>query len=242
MLVGASAVLLLGVLPFRTKRGIRLSMFPAQWMAKAFLWIFNLRLHCPNPERLRNHSGMVVCNHLSFTDIILLLSVTPVRFMSTAGVRNLPVIGWMAVVLDTIFVKRSNQESRSQAREEAVEKLSAQKNPPVVIFPEGVIGEGDEVAPFRYGAFEIAAQSHVNVLPCAITYAPLSVIHFGRWEDTLPGIVWKLATQPGGVQATLVPTPVLDPQTYEEPAQIAEESHQAIAEIYQQRSKALPSS
>ncbi|MEM7125408.1 MAG: 1-acyl-sn-glycerol-3-phosphate acyltransferase [Chloroflexota bacterium] len=230
--LGAIPLLVLSLFPLRTKRGAHLAAYVAVGMARAFVWVVNMRLRTSNAQAIREHEGLLLANHLSFIDIVILISHAPMRFLSTAGVRNLPVIGQMAVALDTIFVKRGKKESRTEARQELVKQLEAQRYPPLVLFPEGVIGPGDEVQEFRHGAFEIAIQTQTRCLPCAIVYNPLAPVHFFDWSDTLPGIVWQIVTHPGRIDVMVTPLPVLDPLEYTDAVQMAEETHRSISSEY----------
>ena len=76
--------------------------------------------------------------------------------------------------LGTIFVQRSDPNSRKQARAEVAKALQADPQPPVVIFPEGRLGPGTKMLPFRNGAF-IASENGISLLPCAVRYRPLEV-------------------------------------------------------------------
>lgn len=229
LILGTLLVLLLGLVPFRTSAGGRLATIPVQWMARSFLWVFNINFHCLHPQRLTSHAGLVVPNHLSYADIALLLSVAPVRFLSTAGVKNIPLIGWVARAIETVFVNRGNQESRDQARNDVSEKLSKQTKPPVVIFPEGGTGPGDWIVSFRHGTFEIALESQVDVLPCVIRYEPLAAFHYFEDDDNLPKAVWRLATQPGQISAFLEPLAPLPIRNYDDARALTADAQQAIA-------------
>lgn len=192
LLLGTLLMLLLMLLPLRV-HGIRLSALPVRWLARVFLWTFNVHLRCSHPERLRAHHGLVFCNHLSYMDIVALLTIIPVRFLSAAGVRKLPLIGSIAAAIDTIYVNRGDQASRSAVRAELAHQVRVLPYPPVVIFPEGKIGSSSQLLPFRLGAFEIAHAEAIACLPCALWYEPLKVINYADADDNLPKAIWRLA-------------------------------------------------
>ena len=201
LLLGAILILIFMLIPIRVRGGIRLSALPVMWLTRLFLWIFNIRTERTNPERLRNHHGIVICNHLSYVDVILITSTLPTRFLSAIGIRRLPLIGWITTALDTIYVNRGDLASRAAARGQIVDQLRERAYPPLTLFPEGRIGPGDRLQGFRHGAFEIARDENLPILPCAIWYDPLSVVHWYQTSDTLPTVVWRLAKQPRPVTA-----------------------------------------
>lgn len=225
--VGALVVLLLSPLPFRV-RGAKIATWPVVFMARTFMVLMGIRYYCPDPDRVRNHRGLLFCNHTSFLDILMLLYLTPARFLSTKGVRNLPIIGQLAVALDTVFVHRYSDEARAAARDEIMLRLRERTYPPLAIFPEGKIGPGHTVLPLRYGAFEIAKAEEIAILPCALVYEKLEVVTwFGR-EDNLIAMAWQIAMLPGGMQATLVPLDLIEPQPASDIATMATNVQNAL--------------
>ncbi|MBV7336604.1 1-acyl-sn-glycerol-3-phosphate acyltransferase [Chloroflexi bacterium TSY] len=185
---------------------------------------------------MRNHHGLVVGNHLSYLDPILLAAVLPVRFLAAAGVRRLPLIGWFASALDTVYVDRKNQASRIAARQEIAQQLEKRTFPPLALFPEGSTGPGDRVLPFRRGTFEIAAEEGIAILPFVIVYAPLAAFHYYGEDDNLPKAIWRLANYPGKIQAYLRILSAIHPEQSSDPEAtavgIADETYAQIARLY----------
>ncbi len=225
--VGAFFVLLLGLFPVRLG-GARLAVWPVMAMARLFMMIAGVDYVCPAPEMVRNHRGLIFCNHTSFIDTLMVLYVTPARFLSTKGVRKLPVIGQIAVALETIFVNRFNQEARTASRTEIAEALRTRTYPPLVLFPEGTIGPGHTVLPLRRGAFEIAKQEQIAILPCVLIYEPLSALTWYEANKTLPAMAWQLVTQPRRVKARLLPLAVIQPQPDSDVTQVVEQMRQTM--------------
>ncbi len=228
--IGALSVLLLSLLPLRVG-GAKMATWPVVWMARAFIWIFGIRFHCPAPDRVRNHQGLIFCNHSSFIDTLMVLHLTPARFLSTKGVRKLPLIGPIAVAIETVFVHRYNDEARAAARNEVAESLRKRTYPPLVLFPEGKIGPGHTVLPLRYGAFEIAKAEGVAILPCALIYEPLAPVAWYQSTASLPLMAWQLAAQRQPLQAQLIPLAVIQPTTTSDVAHLAEQTRQALQTV-----------
>lgn len=225
--IGALCVLLLSFIPLRVG-GARLATRPVTVMARLFMRVAGVDYQCPAPETVRNHHGLIFCNHTSFIDTLMVLHVAPARFLSTKGVRKLPIIGQIAVALDTIFVNRYNQEARVASRAEIAKALQAHTYPPLVLFPEGTIGPGHTLLPFRHGAFEIAQQEELPILPCALYYEPLDVLTWYEANATLPVMTWRLVMQRKRVKARLLPLSVVQMQADTDVTQAAEQTRQLI--------------
>jgi 1-acyl-sn-glycerol-3-phosphate acyltransferase len=232
--VGALFVLLLGLIPIRVG-GARLATWPVTVMARLFMRVAGIAYHCPAPDVVRNHDGLIFCNHTAFIDTLMVLSLTPARFLSTKGVRKLPIIGQIAVALETIFVNRRSQEARVASRTEIAEALRERTYPPLVLFPEGTIGPGHTLLPFRYGAFEIARQEGVAILPCALYYEPLQIVTWYESKATLPAMAWQLVMHRTPVKAHLIPLPVIHLKPEDNVAQVAEQTRQALQAALDQR-------
>lgn len=225
--IGAFFVLLLSLIPVRVG-GARLATWPVTMMARLFMRCAGIDYHCVAPEVVSNHQGLIFCNHTAFIDTLMVLCLTPARFLSTKGVRKLPVIGQIAVALETIFVNRRSQDARAASRTEIAEALRERKYPPLVLFPEGTIGPGHTLLPLRYGAFEIAQQEGVPILPCALYYEPLSIVTWYESHATLPAMAWQLVMHRTPVKARLVPLPVIHIKPGDEIAQVAEQTRQSL--------------
>lgn len=223
--IGTLLVLLLSFVPLRVS-GARLATWPVVLMARLFMPIVGIDYGCPSPATVRNHHGLIFCTHTSFIDTLMVLYLTPARFLSTQGVRKLPLIGQIAVALETIFLNRRSQDARAASRTAIAEALRTHTYPPLVLFPEGTIGPGHTVLPLRHGAFEIAQQEQIAILPCALSYEPLDVMTWYGTKATLPTMTWRLAMQRQRVKAHLLPLPAFTPAPMADITQIAEQTRQ----------------
>ncbi|MFN8488962.1 MAG: 1-acyl-sn-glycerol-3-phosphate acyltransferase [Caldilineaceae bacterium] len=227
LIVGALLVLLACLWPWRVQK-CRPAAWVTVWLARGFCRLFNLRVHCAEPAKLRQHRGLIFPNHLSYLDIIVLLSITPVRFLSMAAVRDYPLIGWIAHAIGTVFVVREDENSRQQARTAIVQSLASEPEPPLVLFPEGKIGQGAELLPFRHGAFEIAIEHGIAFLPCGLRYTPLRIAAWHNGHLLTP--LWQLAQFPGPLQVEVLPLTGMKPPVNADPGQMAEAIRQAMAQ------------
>ena len=117
----------------------------------------------------RPASGLVVANHLSYLDIILLSAVARPIFVSKAEVAAWPFFGRCARYAGTIFVDRERRGSVAPVAEQMREALA--EPVPLVLFPEGTSSGGETVLPFKASLFAPVAAWHCPVTACAIDYA-----------------------------------------------------------------------
>lgn len=137
-----------------------------QWAARRTLRVFVDQVEVTGPLPT---SGLLVSNHLSYVDISLLGSLTPLIFVSKAEVRNWPVFGWFAALGGTVFVRR---ERRGEVGEIANRIRNLLKEGHlVVLFPEGTSSGADTVLPFKSSLLEpVVGQTHDVHVSC-ISYS-----------------------------------------------------------------------
>ena len=91
--------------------------------------------------------GLLVCNHLSYVDILVLVSLTPAVFVAKSEVKAWPVMGWLARMAGTIFIDRQRRMQVGKINAEIQKALEAAAL--VIIFPEGTSSDGRTVLPFK---------------------------------------------------------------------------------------------
>jgi 1-acyl-sn-glycerol-3-phosphate acyltransferase len=113
-------------------------------------------------------SGLLVANHLSYLDILVIGSVTPAIFVSRADVRGWPLFGWLAKLGGTIFIQRERRTHVGEVNREIETALAA--GVLVVVFPEGTSSNGETVLPFRASLLEPALRGGHAVSTAWIHY------------------------------------------------------------------------
>jgi len=110
---------------------------------------------------------VVVSNHESFADI-LLISHLPweMKWLSKAELFRVPMLGWMMQLAGDIPVKRGFGPSAVEAMARCREALARRVS--VMIFPEGTRSTTAEMLPFKDGAFRLAIDAGVPILPLAL--------------------------------------------------------------------------
>ena len=111
---------------------------------------------------------VLVSNHLSYVDVILIGSQVRCVFISKAEVQDWPLIGRIVRSLGTLFIDRDVKRSLPSMVKSMEDVLESGRG--VVFFPEGTTGRGDQVAPFRPSLLEPAARSNRPVHYASLTY------------------------------------------------------------------------
>jgi len=111
---------------------------------------------------------LVVSNHRSPLDILLLLQRFGGVVLSRADLAQWPLLGTAAQRAETIFVDRQSTVSGVLAVRALRDRLEKQRT--VIVFPEGTTLAGDEVGPFQQGAFAAARGLPVEIVPVGIAY------------------------------------------------------------------------
>jgi 1-acyl-sn-glycerol-3-phosphate acyltransferase len=129
------------------------------------------------PGRGPDGKGRVfVLNHRSALDVLITFSYAEARLVSRADLARWPLIGFGARRIGTLFVDRASMRSGATVLKEMTRALS--RGVGIAIYPEGTAFSGDEVRPFRPGAFKAAQQTGAEIVPMGIAYGdPLA--YFG---------------------------------------------------------------
>ncbi|MES2393567.1 MAG: lysophospholipid acyltransferase family protein [Acidobacteriota bacterium] len=132
--------------------------------------------------------GAVVSNHLTYLDILLHSALRPCVFVSKIELRKTPLLGWMSMMSGTVYVARGAGGSAAKAAEGMAKGF--RDGLPVVFFPEGTTGLGDEPAmSFRSGliAQTIAAEES---MVAAFVHYDLTPGDLARGKTTRNSIHW----------------------------------------------------
>jgi 1-acyl-sn-glycerol-3-phosphate acyltransferase len=140
----------------------------AEWLqhaARRILRVLRVHTRCQNSAPI---SGLLVCNHLSYLDVLVLAALAPSRFVAKSEVKHWPVFGWFARLAGTIFVNRNKPLHSGQTAEEIGVAIS--QGVVVVLFPEGTSSGGQTVLPFKSSLLEPATRDHHAVTAGCLTY------------------------------------------------------------------------
>ena len=128
------------------------------------LWHFETDGTPPPDPR---HPYVAVSNHESYADIFL-ISHFPweMKWLSKDTIFKIPVMGWMMRMAKDIPIKRGKRESVVSAMQGCRDRLGRKVS--VMIFPEGTRSKTEELLPFKDGAFKLAIEAQVPILPIAV--------------------------------------------------------------------------
>ncbi|MAX55649.1 MAG: 1-acyl-sn-glycerol-3-phosphate acyltransferase [Alcanivoracaceae bacterium] len=163
-------------------------------------------------------SYVIVANHLSQFDIFVLYGYLGVdfRWVMKHELRKVPVIGICCEKLGHIFINRSDRDAAIASLNEARVRLSHGAS--VLFFPEGTRSRDGQLKPFKKGAFKMAQELQLPVLPVTLT---------GTFDILPPGTA---RLQPGH-QATLTlhaPQPI--PRNEEDVDRLMKTCHVLVAQ------------
>ncbi|KAG0356221.1 1-acylglycerol-3-phosphate O-acyltransferase [Gamsiella multidivaricata] len=119
-------------------------------------------------ENLDNYPAIVVCNHQSSMDMMVLGRVFPKHcvVMAKKELLYFPFLGVFMKLSNAIFIDRKNHKKAIESTTHAVADMK-KHNSGIWIFPEGTRSrlESADLLPFKKGAFHLAIQSQHPILP-----------------------------------------------------------------------------
>lgn len=159
-------------------------------------WLFGFRVKTIG-EMVTDRPLLLVSNHVSWSDIVVLSSIAEVSFIAKSEVKDWPIFGTFAVLQRTVFVERERRgKTAQQASEIATRMVSGDA---MVLFPEGTTSDGNRLLPFKtalfgaaHAAIREAGADHVWVQPVSIAYTGYHGMPMGRYGR-------PLASWPGDV-------------------------------------------
>ena len=118
---------------------------------------------------MAEHS-LLISNHLSWLDIPVLAGATGCAFVAKEELKGHPFMRWLCIENGTVFVDRSDR--RGIAEQTAAMRTALENGRPLTLFPEGTVGDGGALLPFRPSLLSAFAPtpSHIPVRPVALDY------------------------------------------------------------------------
>ena len=168
LLLGAALVAVLPVLPRSGRHAA------GRGWARTVLWALGIGLVVHG--RLPGRRVLLVANHISWLDVVTVLSVTPARMLAKHEVRRWPLIGPLAAVGGAIFVDRTRPRTLPATVARVATALRA--GGMVAVFPEGTtwcgvprVGAGcSSAGRFRPAMFQAAIDAEALIVPVNLGY------------------------------------------------------------------------
>ncbi len=172
-------------------------------------------------------SGLVVSNHLSYLDVLILSAAMPCFFVAKMEIDGWPFFGKAARSGGTIFLDRSSHASSMSVAEQMSERLKLMI--PVLLFPEGTSTDGSQVLPFHPRLIDPATSAGVPITTAAVRYTIEGGVHERElcwYGDTefVPHLLKTLGT-PGFCAEVIFG----EPQIYHDRRQAADATHAEIS-------------
>lgn len=137
--------------------------------------ILGLKIRCHNFASLRNIGPCVyIVNHQHNLDLIVCGRVVAKRTVTVGkkSLRFLPFFGQLYWLAGNIFVDRKNQ-TRSRDTISSSTRSLTKKNTSIWVFAEGTRNRGRNLLPFKKGAFVMAIDAGVPIVPICVSSYPL---------------------------------------------------------------------
>lgn len=147
--------------------GLRSRLDSKKYWSAVLLRICGIRVSYHGAP-VRQGPVLWVVNHVSWLDIFVLNEVRATSFVAKSEIRNWPLIGWLAILADTIFIQRASRHAVHQVGLAMRERFN--RGQAVGLFPEGTTSPGFSVLPFYANLFEPARQARAMVQPVALRF------------------------------------------------------------------------
>ena len=153
---------------------------------------------------------LLVSNHLSWLDILVLHASRHCRFVSKADVRHWPLVGTLATGAGTLYIEREKRRDAMRVVHHMADSLRAGEI--VAVFPEGTTSDGSGVLPFHANLIQAAISADAPVQPIGLRFLDA---RSGRDsdgpryidDDTLVGSLWRTLASPPIVARVRYGTP-----------------------------------
>jgi len=151
-------------LPFdRNRASIHMILMWQSYLLVKMIPIWKIKIE-GREKAVKGVTYVIISNHQSVLDT-LIINCLRYRFKWVSKIENMkiPVLGLYLRMADYITVNRGNEESKVEMLEKSLNCLK--NGTSVMIFPEGTRSKDMEVALFKRGAFQLAIEAGVPVLP-----------------------------------------------------------------------------
>jgi 1-acyl-sn-glycerol-3-phosphate acyltransferase len=146
-----------------------------------------------------NGPVLLVSNHISWLDIVVLHAARHCRFVSKSDVRNWPLIGQLATGAGTLYVERRSRRDAMRVVHAMAQAL--RDGEILAIFPEGTTGDGDVLLPFHANLLQAAISTNVPIQPVALRFVDaqgqISQAASYIGDESLVGSLWRTLCTPG---------------------------------------------
>jgi 1-acyl-sn-glycerol-3-phosphate acyltransferase len=165
-IIGGIVIMLLSLIDFKG----RMSDFQIKLYGKFILWVSGVKLKVSGVENINVQPCIFIGNHSSLFDIPVVFAGLPfkrTRMIAKKELFRIPIFGWAIATVGFIKIDRENREKAVRSLKKAVEKIK--KGTSIMIFPEGTRSPDGQVKEFKKGAFVLAIEAGVPIIPVSIS-------------------------------------------------------------------------
>jgi 1-acyl-sn-glycerol-3-phosphate acyltransferase len=170
--------------------GTSLQKFLPCWYHGLVCRLLGVRVHLSG-EPPSDKAVLFVSNHISWLDIPVLSSITPLSFIAKQEVSTWPFISALAKLQRSVFVDRNRRSSVKETANAVIQRLDAGER--VVLFAEGTSSDGNQVLPFKSSLFAAVEPNEANgnghvLQTVAIVYTRVYGLPMNRQQR--PWVAW----------------------------------------------------
>uniref|UniRef100_A0A8D1ECZ6 1-acyl-sn-glycerol-3-phosphate acyltransferase n=1 Tax=Sus scrofa TaxID=9823 RepID=A0A8D1ECZ6_PIG len=159
------------------------------WFVRSFKYLYGLRFEIKGRQRLdEDRSCVIISNHQSILDMMGLMEALPDRCVQIAK-RELLFLGPVGLIMylgGVIFINRQRSQTAVSALADVGERMVREKLK-VWIYPEGTRNDNGDLLPFKKGAFYLAIQAQVPIVP--VVYSSFSSFYDSRTKLFTSGTI-----------------------------------------------------
>jgi 1-acyl-sn-glycerol-3-phosphate acyltransferase len=155
------------VLPFDRER--RVIHWILNWQSRILVWllpIWKIRIE-GRDKGLIDTPFVIISNHQSMLDILLINCLRyRLKWISKIENMKVPVLGWYLRMAGYIVINRGNTESKEEMMDKSFRCLKGGTS--IMMFPEGTRSADCEIGFFKRGAFQLAINAQIPILPIVL--------------------------------------------------------------------------
>jgi len=142
---------------------------------------------------------LLVANHISWLDILVLHAARHCRFVSKSDVKHWPLVGLLATAGGTLYIERASRRDAMRVVHHMAQSLT--DGDILAVFPEGTTGDGTTVLPFHANLLQAAISAQAPVQPVLLQFvddrtgAPSQAMSYVG-DESLLGSVWRTLCAP----------------------------------------------
>lgn len=162
---------LVSLVIWNEKRRLKYYLRSISMTSKLALRILNVRVAYEG-ERGEVNQKLLVANHLSYLDVLILFAEYPSLFITSTEIRDTFLLGRICRLAGCFFVERRKQKHTPETKtlELNMMKEKLQDGFSVFLFPEGTSSDGTSVLPFKGTFFQMAVDAEIDVQPLCLKY------------------------------------------------------------------------